>query len=117
VGVPARIENAAISFFTCLFSARIWPRVAPGSPSELHTSVRFFVPFLAQRDDETRREAVSHAEARDGDRRPVGNVRDRVLGRGVDLVHRASPEEHFERQPEAPACDEPEAAWPCGKRQ
>src|SRR5262249_8785788 len=45
VGVPGRTENAAISFFTWLFSARIWPRVAPGSPSELQTSVRFFVPL------------------------------------------------------------------------
>ncbi|MNC93704.1 hypothetical protein D3C83_103950 [compost metagenome] len=43
--MPGRTEKAATSFFTCLFSARIWPRVAPGSPSELHTSVRFFVPF------------------------------------------------------------------------
>src|SRR5438477_4834021 len=43
VGVPGRTGNAAISFFTWLFSARIWPRVAPASPSELQTSVRSFV--------------------------------------------------------------------------
>src|SRR4030095_7225931 len=45
VGLPGRTKNAATSFFTCLFSARICPRVAPESPRELHTSVRFFVPF------------------------------------------------------------------------
>src|SRR3954471_10900885 len=45
VGVPGLTEKAAISFFTCLFSARIWPRCAPGSPSELHTRHRFFVPL------------------------------------------------------------------------
>jgi hypothetical protein len=43
VGVPGRTENAAISFFTWLFSARIWPRVAPGSPRELQTRVSSFV--------------------------------------------------------------------------
>src|SRR5437867_8820485 len=45
VGVPGRTENAAISFFTWLFSARIWPRVAPASPRELQTSVSSFVPW------------------------------------------------------------------------
>jgi hypothetical protein len=45
VGVPGRTENAAISFLICLFSARIWPRIAPGSPRELQTTVRFFDPF------------------------------------------------------------------------
>ena len=36
--------------------------------------------LLAQRDDQAVREAVPDAEAGDGDRRSIGNVRDRFLG-------------------------------------
>src|SRR5439155_7562899 len=48
--------------------------------------------LIAQGADQGRREAMRDAETGDGHRRPVGDVRDGLLGRSNDLVHAVLPE-------------------------